>query len=60
MVDDSALEKKDRSINEPIQFLVGQNRIRYEVVVNWVQKNKAGGYLSIPKDKALSAERSAK
>jgi len=57
MVDDSALEKKDRVINEPIQFLVGQNRVRYEVVINWVQKNKAGGYLSIPKDKALSAER---
>jgi septal ring factor EnvC (AmiA/AmiB activator) len=56
-VDDSALEKKDRSINEPIQFLVGQNRVRYEIVINWVQKDKAGGYLSIPKDKALSAER---
>jgi len=60
MVDDSALEKKDRVINEPIQFLVGQNRVRYEIVINWVQKNKAGGYLSIPKDKALSAERSGK
>jgi chromosome segregation ATPase len=60
MVDDNSLEKKDRLINEPIQFLVGQNRVRYEVVINWVQKNKAGGYLSIPKDKALSAERSAK
>ena len=60
LVDDSALEKKDRSINEPIQFLVGQNRIRYEVVINWVQKNKVGGYLSIPKDKGLSAERSVK
>lgn len=58
LVDDSSLEKKDRSINEPIQFLVGQNRVRYEVVLNWVQKNKAGGYLSIPRDKALSAERS--
>jgi chromosome segregation ATPase len=58
LVDDSQLEKKDRVINEPIQFLVGQNRVRYEVVINWVQKNKAGGYLSIPKDKALSAERS--
>jgi hypothetical protein len=58
--DDSSLEKKDRLINEPIQFLVGQNRVRYEVVINWVQKNKAGGYLSIPKDKALSAERSGK
>ncbi|MDR1727491.1 MAG: hypothetical protein LBT74_06130 [Acidobacteriota bacterium] len=56
-VDDSKLEKKDRMINEPVQFLVGQNRIRYEVVVNWVQKDKAGGYLSVPKDQALSAER---
>ncbi len=58
IVDDSQLEKKDRLINEPIQFLVGQHRIRYEIVVNWVQKDKVGGYLSIPKDKALSAERS--
>lgn len=59
-VDDSQLEKKDRLINEPIQFLVGQNRVRYEVVINWVQKDKAGGYLAIPKDKALSAEKSSK
>jgi chromosome segregation ATPase len=55
--DDSQLEKKDRLINEPMQFLVGQNRVRYEVVINWVQKDKVGGYLSIPKDKAISAER---
>jgi chromosome segregation ATPase len=55
--DDSQLEKKDRLINEPMQFLVGQNRVRYEVVINWVQKDKVGGYLSIPKDKSLSAER---
>jgi chromosome segregation ATPase len=57
VVDDNQLEKKDRIINEPIQFLVGQNRVRYEIVVNWVQKDQAGGYLSIPKDKALSSER---
>ena len=56
-VDDNSLEKKDRYVNEPIQFLVGQNRVRYEVVINWVRKNEAGGYLSIPKDKALSSER---
>jgi hypothetical protein len=56
-VDDNKLEKKDRLVNEPVQFLVGQNRIRYEVVINWVQKDKVGGYLSIPKDKNLSAER---
>jgi predicted nucleic acid-binding Zn-ribbon protein len=59
-VDDSSLEKKDRFINEPIQFLVGQSRVRYEVVINWVQKDKAGGYLAIPKDKALSAEKPTK
>jgi archaellum component FlaC len=57
IVDDSRLEKKDLVINEPIQFLVGRERLRYEVVVNWVHKNKAGGYLSVPKDKILSAER---
>jgi chromosome segregation ATPase len=59
LVDDNKLEKKDRTVNEPVQFLVGRNRLRYEVVVNWVQKDKVGGYLSIPKDKALGAEKSA-
>jgi len=59
LVDDNKLEKRDRTINEPIQFLVGQTRLRYEVVVNWVQKDSAGGYLSIPKDKSLAAERTA-
>ncbi len=57
LVDDNKLEKKDRSVNEPLQFLVGKNRLRYELVVNWVQKDKAGGYLSIPKDKSLAAEK---
>lgn len=59
VVDDNKLEKKDRTINEPLQFLVGRDRLRYEVVVNWVQKNSAGGYLSIPKDKALAVEHPA-
>ena len=36
-----------------------RNRLRYEVVVNWVQKDRVGGYLSTPKDKALSAEKAA-
>jgi hypothetical protein len=57
LVDDNRLEKKDSNVNEPLQFLVGKNHLRYELVVNWVQKDKAGGYLSIPKDKTLSAEK---
>lgn len=57
IVDDNRLEKKDRTVNEPVQFLVGRNRLRYELVINWVQKDRVGGYLSIPKDKTLSAEK---
>src|SRR6516165_2124642 len=56
-VDDSRLEKKDRTANEPVQFLVGRDKLRYEVVVNFVDKDKVSGYLSTPKDKVLSAER---
>jgi hypothetical protein len=56
-VDDSRLEKKDRLANEPVQFLVGRDKLRYEIVVNYVDKDRIRGYLSTPKDKALAAER---
>ena len=56
-VDDSRLEKKERTANEPVQFLVGRDKLRYEVVVNYVDKDRVRGYLSAPKDKALAAER---
>lgn len=56
-VDDSKLEKKDRTANEPVQFLVGRDKLRYELVVNYVDKDRVRGYLSTPKDKALAAER---
>lgn len=58
-VDDSRLEKKDRTANEPVQFLVGRDKLRYEVVVNYVDKDRVRGYLSTPKDKVLAAERPA-
>lgn len=57
VVDDSTLEKKRRTINEPVQFLVGPTKLRYELVVNEVKRNRIIGYLSVPKDKGLSAER---
>jgi hypothetical protein len=57
VVDDNQLEKKNRSVNESIQFLVGKTRLRYELVVNEVKKDSISGYLSVPKDKALGAER---
>ena len=54
--DDSAIQKKDRTANEPITFLVGRDRLRYEFVVNTVDKDRIRGYLSTPKDKLLAVE----
>lgn len=54
--DDSAILKKDRTANEPVTFLVGRDRLRYEFVVNYVDKDRIRGYISSPKDKVLSAE----
>jgi hypothetical protein len=56
VVDDNSLEKKDRTVNEPVAFLVGRTKLRYELVVNNVDKDRIIGYLSVPKDKGLSAE----
>jgi hypothetical protein len=54
--DDLAVEKKDRTANEPVTFLVGPDRLRYELVVNQVDKDRIRGYLSAPKDKLIAAE----
>jgi len=54
--DDSDITKKDRTANEPVTFLVGRDRWRYEFVVNYVDKDRIRGYLSTPKDRLLSAE----
>lgn len=55
LVDDHKLERKDRVANEPLQFLVGREQLRYEVVVNYVDKDLIRGYVSTPKDKAPSS-----
>jgi chromosome segregation ATPase len=54
--DDTAILKKDRTANEPVTFLVGRDHVRYEFVVNNVEKNKVRGYMSAPKDKLVAAE----
>ena len=54
--DDLSILKKDRTANEPVTFLVGSDHLRYEFVVNSVDKDRIRGYLSTPKDKALAAE----
>jgi DNA gyrase/topoisomerase IV subunit A len=47
--DDKTIEKKDRTVAEPIQFYSGRDHLLFELVVWSVDKNKATGYLSTPK-----------
>lgn len=48
--DDKTIEKKDRNVAEPIQFYSGRDHLLFELVVWTVDKNKATGYLSTPKN----------
>jgi chromosome segregation ATPase len=48
--DDKQYEKKDRNLNEPLQFYSGKEPMLFEIVVNSVSgKNAVTGYLSTPK-----------
>jgi len=49
MADDRTIEKKDRTLFEPLQFLTGRDRNLYEIVVLSAEKNKITGYLTTPK-----------
>jgi hypothetical protein len=53
-IDDNKVQKKGQLVNEPIQFLVGKDRARYELVVNSVDKDRIRGYVSTPKDAGAS------
>jgi hypothetical protein len=54
-VDDMNLEKKNRSVNEPIFFYTQGSRSSLELVINKLNKNQAVGYLSVPKSGAQVA-----
>lgn len=47
--DDKRVEKKDKSLNEPVQFYTSKARQPYEIVVNEVKKDVIVGYLATPK-----------
>jgi hypothetical protein len=51
LADDKVVEKRDRSINEPVQLYLAGNRQPEEIVVNEVKKDEVVGYVSIPKVK---------
>ena len=47
--DDKVVEKKDKTLLEPVQFYSGKTPALFEIVVNNVGKNMVSGYLSVPK-----------
>jgi hypothetical protein len=49
VADDKRVEKKDKTINEPVQLYVGGARQPYEIVVNEVKKDTITGYIAVPK-----------
>jgi len=50
VVDDRRIQKKDKTVNEPVQFYVSsKTRQPYELVVYEVQKDRIVGYLATPK-----------
>lgn len=50
IADDRTIEKKDRTVYEPLQFYTGRDRMLYELVVFTVAKDKVTGYISTPKN----------
>ncbi len=56
IADDRTIEKKDRTLFEPLQFYTRRDRQLYEVVVFTVDKNKVSGYLSAPKQLLAQAQ----
>jgi len=48
--DDRDIEKKDKTLDEPVQFYSGKDPALFEIVVNNIAKNSVSGYLSMPKN----------
>ncbi len=54
VADDRRVEKKDKGLNEPVQFYTSQARQPFELVVNEIAKDKITGYISVPKVKQMA------
>lgn len=57
LADDRTIEKKDKTVNEPLQFYTGRDRSLYELVVFNVDKDRVTGYVSTPKSAAVAASK---
>jgi hypothetical protein len=58
VADDMEVEKKDRTVNEPIFFYLRGSKRFYELVVNKVESGKVMGYISTPRGAVQLASRS--
>lgn len=58
LADDMEIEKKDRTVNEPIFFYLRGSKRFYELVVNKVESRKVMGYISTPRGAVQLASRS--
>lgn len=47
--DDKRIEKKNKTLLEPVQFYVIGSKLPYEIVVNKIERNHVSGYLATPK-----------
>ena len=50
IADDRTIEKKDRTVGEPLQFYTGRDKLLYELVVFSANKDTITGYLATPKN----------
>jgi len=49
VADDKSVEKRDRTVNEPVQLYVSGYKQPVEIVVNQVNKDEVVGYIATPK-----------
>jgi len=59
VADDRTIEKKDKTVNEPVQFYQEGYRQPTEVVVNQIYKDRIVGYVSFPMRRESRPARSA-
>lgn len=48
--DDKKIEKKNRTLDEPVQFYTGKQPMLFELVINQIGHNEVSGYLATPKN----------
>jgi len=59
IADDRTIEKKDKTVNEPVQFYQEGYRQPTEIVVNQIFKDRIVGYVSFPMQRESRPARSA-